>query len=69
MQMPRTAPWPPRLPNPLSLQARWFIKHTLPQLRELCDANPGYGVLLVGHSLGAGVLRGGKAGETGDGDG
>lgn len=36
------------------LQARWFVKNKLHPLRELCDAHPGYGLLLVGHSLGAG---------------
>lgn len=35
--------------------ARWFVKHRLAMLRELCDAHPGYGLLLVGHSLGAGT--------------
>lgn len=40
-----------------SAQARWFVKHKLGMLRELCDEHPGYGLLLVGHSLGAGAQR------------
>jgi hypothetical protein len=35
--------------------ARWFVKHKLGMLRELCDEHPSYGLLLVGHSLGAGT--------------
>ncbi|KAI7845000.1 hypothetical protein COHA_001366 [Chlorella ohadii] len=37
------------------LLARWFVKHKLAMLRDLCDEHAGYGLLLVGHSLGAGT--------------
>ena len=46
----------PALPHsPAALcrpQARWFVQHKLRKLRELCDANPGYGLLLVGGGAG-----------------
>ena len=32
----------------------WFVKNELPTVRRICAANPGYELLLVGHSLGAG---------------
>lgn len=40
--------------GPCPPQARWFVKHKLAMLRDLCDEHAGYGLLLVGHSLGAG---------------
>jgi hypothetical protein len=35
--------------------ARWFVDNELQRVREICDAHPGYGLLLCGHSLGAGT--------------
>jgi hypothetical protein len=35
--------------------AQWFAENELKAVREVCDKHPGYGLLLVGHSLGAGT--------------
>lgn len=35
--------------------ARWFAENELQKVREVIDAHPGYKLLLVGHSLGAGT--------------
>ena len=32
----------------------WFVDNELQAVRDICAANPGYELLLVGHSLGAG---------------
>jgi hypothetical protein len=41
---------------------QWFVDNELKAVRDICAANPGYGLLLVGHSLGAGERRGGRGG-------
>jgi predicted alpha/beta hydrolase len=33
----------------------WFAQNELANVRALCDKHPGYGLVLVGHSLGAGT--------------
>lgn len=35
--------------------AEWFVTNELANVREVCDRHPGYGLVLVGHSLGAGT--------------
>ncbi|KAF8068165.1 unsaturated glucuronyl hydrolase [Scenedesmus sp. PABB004] len=35
--------------------AQWFVDNELPQVRGFLDKHPGYDLLLVGHSLGAGT--------------
>jgi alpha-beta hydrolase superfamily lysophospholipase len=37
--------------------ANWFVQNKLQEVVGLVRARPGYELLLVGHSLGAGVLR------------
>lgn len=37
--------------------ANWFVQNKLQEVVGLVKARPGYELLLVGHSLGAGVLR------------
>jgi CO dehydrogenase nickel-insertion accessory protein CooC1 len=34
--------------------AEWFVENKLAQVKELLHQRPGYELLLVGHSLGAG---------------
>jgi len=35
--------------------AEWFAENELQNVRDICDKHKGYGLLLVGHSLGAGT--------------
>lgn len=35
--------------------AEWFVRNELANVHAACAAHPGYGLVLVGHSLGAGT--------------
>lgn len=37
--------------------AEWFVKNELENVARICAEHPGYKLLLVGHSLGAGELH------------